>query len=83
MSEYRLNIEEIRRFLPHRSPFLLVDRVLEVHPVGADQRIAEDLDAVTIVPPTDDAPGPKDGGLDPGGLGVGAVAGGEVGDTTG
>ncbi len=34
MSEYRCNIEEIRRFLPHRSPFLLVDRVLEVHPVG-------------------------------------------------
>ena len=34
MSEYRCTIEEIRRFLPHRAPFLLVDRVLEVHPVG-------------------------------------------------
>ena len=36
MSEtnYRLGIDEIRRFLPHRAPFLLVDRILEIHPVG-------------------------------------------------
>lgn len=36
MSEnrYRLNIDQIRRFLPHRQPFLLIDRVLEVHPTG-------------------------------------------------
>jgi len=31
---YLLNIEKIREFLPHRYPFLLVDRILEVHPVG-------------------------------------------------
>jgi 3-hydroxyacyl-[acyl-carrier-protein] dehydratase len=31
---YRLNIEQIRNFLPHRQPFLLVDRVLEIHPTG-------------------------------------------------
>ena len=31
---YQLNINQIQRFLPHRSPFLLVDRILEIHPVG-------------------------------------------------
>jgi 3-hydroxyacyl-[acyl-carrier-protein] dehydratase len=31
---YRLNIDQIRNFLPHRAPFLLVDRVLEIHPNG-------------------------------------------------
>ena len=31
---YLLNINQIQRFLPHRSPFLLVDRILEIHPVG-------------------------------------------------
>ena len=31
---YHLNINQIQRFLPHRSPFLLVDRVLEIHPEG-------------------------------------------------
>lgn len=36
MSEnrYFLNIDQVRRYLPHRYPFLLVDRVLEIHPVG-------------------------------------------------
>jgi len=27
-----INIEQIQKFLPHRFPFLLVDRVKEVHP---------------------------------------------------
>jgi len=27
-----IQIEEIKRFLPHRFPFLLVDRVREIHP---------------------------------------------------
>jgi 3-hydroxyacyl-[acyl-carrier-protein] dehydratase len=31
---FQLNINQIQRFLPHRSPFLLVDRILEIHPVG-------------------------------------------------
>ena len=31
---YALDIEKIRRFLPHHQPFLMVDRVLEIHPVG-------------------------------------------------
>ena len=31
---YRLNIDQIRQFLPHRAPFLLVDRILEIAPVG-------------------------------------------------
>ncbi len=40
MSEnpYSLNVNQIQKFLPHRSPFLLIDRILEIHPVG-------DLDA--------------------------------------
>ncbi len=32
--QYQLNIEQIKRFLPHRQPFLLVDRILEITPVG-------------------------------------------------
>ncbi len=32
---YSLNIEQIRDFLPHRQPFLLVDRVLRISPKGA------------------------------------------------
>ena len=31
---YPLGIDQIRRFLPHRAPFLLLDRVLEIHPAG-------------------------------------------------
>ena len=31
---YHLNINQIQKFLPHRAPFLLLDRVLEIHPVG-------------------------------------------------
>lgn len=31
---YYLDIEKIRAFLPHRAPFLLVDRILEIQPVG-------------------------------------------------
>jgi 3-hydroxyacyl-[acyl-carrier-protein] dehydratase len=31
---YRLSIDQIQRFLPHRAPFLLVDRVLEIHPTS-------------------------------------------------
>ena len=33
-TSYSLNINQIQRFLPHRSPFLLVDRILEIHPKG-------------------------------------------------
>ena len=33
---YRLGIDQIRKFLPHRAPFLMVDRVLEIHPPMAD-----------------------------------------------
>jgi 3-hydroxyacyl-[acyl-carrier-protein] dehydratase len=29
---FALNIEEIKAFLPHRAPFLLIDRVLEILP---------------------------------------------------
>lgn len=31
---YRLGIDQIQKFLPHRAPFLLIDRVLEIHPKG-------------------------------------------------
>ncbi len=31
---YCLGIEQILKFLPHRAPFLLVDRILEIHPSG-------------------------------------------------
>ena len=32
--EYRLGIDQVRRWLPHRAPFLMVDRILEIHPIG-------------------------------------------------
>jgi 3-hydroxyacyl-[acyl-carrier-protein] dehydratase len=31
---YLLNVDQIQKYLPHRAPFLLVDRVLEIHPTG-------------------------------------------------
>jgi 3-hydroxyacyl-[acyl-carrier-protein] dehydratase len=31
---YRLSVDQIQKYLPHRAPFLLVDRVLEIHPTG-------------------------------------------------
>jgi len=33
-NQYCLNMNQMQKFLPHRAPFLLVDRVLEIHPVG-------------------------------------------------
>lgn len=33
-NRYRLDIDQIRKFLPHRPPFLLVDRILEIYPKG-------------------------------------------------
>ncbi|MFN7684694.1 MAG: 3-hydroxyacyl-ACP dehydratase FabZ [Oligoflexia bacterium] len=33
-NKYYLDIERVRSFLPHRAPFLLVDRILEIHPQG-------------------------------------------------
>ncbi len=32
--KYALNIDQVRKFLPHRQPFLLIDRVLKINPVG-------------------------------------------------
>jgi 3-hydroxyacyl-[acyl-carrier-protein] dehydratase len=40
MSEVDIGVEEIKRFLPHRPPFLFVDRVLEIE---ADKRILASL----------------------------------------
>jgi 3-hydroxyacyl-[acyl-carrier-protein] dehydratase len=31
---YRLESREVQKYLPHRPPFLLVDRILEIHPHG-------------------------------------------------
>ena len=33
-TEFRLDINQIMKFLPHRAPFLFVDRVLEIEPKG-------------------------------------------------
>lgn len=46
VNPYRLTIEEIRKFLPHRAPFLLVDRVLEIHPQGQLDRVEANEDKV-------------------------------------
>jgi 3-hydroxyacyl-[acyl-carrier-protein] dehydratase len=34
-NRYLLNSEQIRGYLPHRFPFLLVDRILEIEPKGS------------------------------------------------
>jgi len=34
MSEYQLTVEQIQKYLPHRPPFLMLDRVLEIEPKG-------------------------------------------------
>ena len=31
---YQMNIDQIQRYLPHRAPFLYVDKILEIHPHG-------------------------------------------------
>jgi 3-hydroxyacyl-[acyl-carrier-protein] dehydratase len=31
---YKINREQVLKFLPHRDPFLHVDEILEIHPVG-------------------------------------------------
>src|SRR3954468_24299148 len=31
---YELNVDQIQRFLPHRHPFLMVDRISSIEPVG-------------------------------------------------
>ncbi len=33
--EYRLGIDQVRRWLPHRAPFLMVDRILSIEPIGS------------------------------------------------
>ena len=33
-NKYQLDLAQILKFVPHRYPFLLVDRVLEIHPAG-------------------------------------------------
>ena len=47
-SRYRLGIDQIRRYLPHRAPFLLVDRVLDIQPVGDLKSLAFDSSKVGI-----------------------------------
>ncbi len=48
---YALNIDQVRKFLPHRSPFLLIDRVLEMHPKGDLKNMngSEDKIGTTVI----------------------------------
>lgn len=34
VNEYQLGINEIQKFIPHRAPFLLLDRILAIYPTG-------------------------------------------------
>ncbi len=34
LNRYRMGSDQIRKFLPHRFPFLLIDKILEIHPKG-------------------------------------------------
>ncbi|MBI3535154.1 MAG: 3-hydroxyacyl-ACP dehydratase FabZ [Deltaproteobacteria bacterium] len=50
-NRYYLNIEQIQRYLPHRHPFLLIDRILEIHPQGnlLDPLTSEDKVGTRVV----------------------------------
>ncbi len=42
VGSYCLNAEQVKRYLPHRYPFLLVDRILEIQTPGSvDEPVAE------------------------------------------
>ncbi len=45
-NSYRLNIEQIQRFIPHRQPFLLIDRILEIEPKGNIAELNAGVDKV-------------------------------------
>jgi 3-hydroxyacyl-[acyl-carrier-protein] dehydratase len=34
-SRYKMNVDQIQKLLPHRAPFLMIDRILEIHPNGS------------------------------------------------
>lgn len=57
---YRLNIDQIRRFLPHRPPFLLVDRILGVQISDAAAKLG---DLSTHLASSDDKVGTQVWGL--------------------
>ncbi len=50
-NRYRLGIDQIRKYLPHRAPFLLIDRVLEIHPSGdlSDRRSNSSKEGTRVV----------------------------------
>src|SRR4051812_2452288 len=48
-NRYRLNIDQVRKFLPHRQPLLLVDRVLEIHPKGSLDTLSDDKLGTRVV----------------------------------
>lgn len=53
MSEYSLSIEKVMEFLPHRPPFLLIDRIVSIH-VPAEAPVGIQVTAlknVTILEP--------------------------------
>jgi len=43
---YAMTVDQIRKFLPHRAPFLLVDRILEIDPKGDLANIAGSDDKI-------------------------------------
>lgn len=49
-SRYALNIDQVRRFLPHRAPFLMVDRVLSIEPKGdlSDLKPGPDKEGIRV-----------------------------------
>lgn len=49
IGRYRLNIDQIRRYLPHRAPFLLVDRVVDIIPVGDTGNTAQNKVGTRVI----------------------------------
>ena len=46
---YRLGIDQIKKFLPHRYPFLMIDRVLEIEPQGDFTQVGSEAKVGTRV----------------------------------
>lgn len=48
IKSYRLGIDEVRAFLPHRHPFLLIDRILEVSGADTSQPLSHGASKIGI-----------------------------------
>lgn len=49
-NRYQLDINQIQKYIPHRPPFVMIDRVLEIHLVGSPtDAVAADKTGVKVI----------------------------------